>query len=102
MRIPLPKLMRHYREKAHEEKLTPAAERAGLGLWAFAARRPGLYRWAAGLVIRVLGALGRRRGRFASLPFASGWTRYRDLPAPQGQTFQQQWAARNGRRGRGA
>ncbi len=98
MRIPLPKLMRHYREKAFEEKLSPVTERAGLGLWAFFARRPSLYRWSTGLIISVLGVLGRRRGRFRSLPFTKGWTQYRDLPAPRGQSFQQQWAARSGRR----
>ncbi len=100
VRIPLPKLMRHYREQAFEQKLSPATERMGLGLWAFVARRPALYRWVTGLAIGVLGAFGRRRGRFRSLPFAKGWTQYRDLPAPQGRTFQQQWAAR--RRARGA
>ena len=98
MRIPLPKLMRHFREKSFEEKLTPAAERAGLGIWAFMARRPALYQMATGLAMRMLGALGRRRGRFASLPMAGGWTAHRDFPAPQGKTFQQQWSARGGRR----
>ena len=39
-------------------------------------------------------SFGRARGRFSSLPFAGGWTRYRDLPAPQGATFQSQWRAK--------
>ena len=98
MRIPLPKLMRHFREKSFEEKLTPTAERTGLGIWAFVARRPALYQMATGLAMRMLGALGRRRGLFASLPMAGGWTAHRDFPAPQGRTFQQQWSARGGRR----
>lgn len=100
MRIPLPKLLRHYREKAFEEKLVPAVERAGLGIWAFVAQRPALYRWATGMTMRVLATFGRRHGRFSALPFAAGWTRYRDLPAPQGKTFQQQWSAQSGRRDR--
>ena len=102
MRIPLPKLLRHYREKAFEEKLVPPVERAGLGIWAFVAQRPALYRWATGMTTRILTSLGRRRGRFSTLPFAAGWTRYRDLPAPQGKTFQQQWSAQSGRRDRNA
>jgi L-lactate dehydrogenase complex protein LldF len=101
MRIPLPKLMRKFRETSFEEKLSPAAERTGLGLWAFFARRPALYRAATGLAMRLLGAFGRRRGRFASLPLAGGWTGHRDFPAPQGRTFQQQWSARGGRRSAG-
>ena len=32
----------------------------------------------------VLGALGRRSGRFRRLPLAGGWTAARDLAAPQG------------------
>ena len=94
MRIPLPKMMRHWREREFERHLTPATVRSGLALWAFFARRPALYRFATGLKMRILGALGRRRGRFASLPLAGGWTAHRDFPAPQGKTFQQLWAER--------
>ncbi|MGF1610629.1 MAG: lactate utilization protein LutB domain-containing protein, partial [Kiloniellales bacterium] len=72
------------------------AVRGGLKLWAFFARRPALYRLAAGTAMRLLGALGRRRGRFARLPLAGGWTRHRDFPAPQGRSFQQLWAERRG------
>ena len=31
-----------------------------------------------------MGWLGRKRGRFSKLPLAKGWTKYRDLPAPEG------------------
>ena len=94
MHIPLPSMMRKLRERAYAGRLGPARERAGLRLWAYAARRPTLYRAATGLVARLLGALGRRRGALRSLPLAAGWTRGRDLPAPQGRTFHSLWRAR--------
>ncbi len=94
MRIPLPKMMRHWREREFERHLAPKALRYGLAIWAFFAKRPGLYHFGTGMKARLLGALGRRRGRFARLPLADGWTRHRDFPAPQGKTFQQLWAER--------
>ena len=94
MRIPLPRMMRHWREREFERHLSPAAVRYGLRAWAFLAKRPALYQFVTGLEMRVLGALGRRRGRFGSLPLAGGWTRHRDFPAPQGRTFQARWADR--------
>ncbi|MGB7975640.1 MAG: LutB/LldF family L-lactate oxidation iron-sulfur protein [Roseiarcus sp.] len=96
VRIPLPGMMRHWREREFERRLSPAPMRYGLGFWAFFASRPTLYRMATGLAARALHLAGRSKGRFASLPFAGGWTRYRDLPAPQGATFQSQWRARSG------
>jgi L-lactate dehydrogenase complex protein LldF len=99
VRIPLPGLMRHWREREFERRLTPAAVRRGLALWAFLARRPRLYRLATGIANRVLALLGRAEGRYARLPLAGGWTRHRDFPAPQrGGTFQSQWTARRGAR----
>ena len=87
VKIPLPKMMRHWREREFERHLQPGGLRTNLGLWAFFARRPRLYRLATGIGARALGLLGRGRGSFASLPFASGWTAGRDLPAPEGETF---------------
>jgi L-lactate dehydrogenase complex protein LldF len=87
VRIPLPKMMRHWREREFERHLAPAAMRRNLGLWAFFARRPALYRVATRVAAKVLGIAGRSRGRFTTLPFASGWTAGRDLPAPEGDTF---------------
>jgi L-lactate dehydrogenase complex protein LldF len=94
MRIPLPKMMRHWREREFERHLSPATVRFGLGFWAFLARRPRLYRFATRLAARLLGHLGQRRGSFRRLPLAGGWTRHRDFPAPEGKTFHELWAER--------
>ena len=87
VRIPLPKLMRHWREREFERHLTPAAVRWNLGVWAFFARRPGLYRLATRAAALALSWLGRKKGRFSRMPLAGGWTASRDLPAPEGDTF---------------
>ena len=92
VKIPLPKMMRHWREREFERHLTPGAVRSNLALWAWFARRPAMYRMATRLGVFALGLLGRRKGRFAKLPLAGGWTGGRDLPAPQGQTFMAQYA----------
>jgi L-lactate dehydrogenase complex protein LldF len=97
VRIPLPKLMRHWREREFERHLQPAAMRYGLGFWAYFAKNPALYRFATSLAMRVLGRFGGK-GRFKWLPFASGWTGHRDFPAPQGETFQSLWKKRAARR----
>jgi L-lactate dehydrogenase complex protein LldF len=94
MRIPIPRMLRHWREKEFECHLQPAAMRWGLGLWAWVARRPALYRRATALAARILTNQGHGAGRLASVPFASGWTQNRDLPAPQGKTFHQLWKER--------
>ena len=70
-----------------ERHLTPGAMRNGLGLWAWFARRPFAYRLLTRAAAFTLGIAGRRRGRFARLPLAGGWTKGRDLPAPEGDTF---------------
>lgn len=88
MRIPLPKMMRHWREREFERNLTPAAVRYGIGAWAALAKRPRLYNLAMRPAIWALGKLGAAKGRFSMLPLAGGWTKYRDLAAPEGETFQ--------------
>jgi L-lactate dehydrogenase complex protein LldF len=98
MSIPLPDMLRALRIDQFEQQLTPPRVRMGLAAWAFLVRRPRLYQWLTAAAIRALGALGRKRGRFRRLPLAGGWTRARDLPAPEGRTFQMQW--RRARKGR--
>jgi L-lactate dehydrogenase complex protein LldF len=96
VRIPLPRMMRRWREREFERALSPAPVRYGLGFWAFFARRPALYRFATGLFVKALHLAGRRKGRFARAPLAGGWTNYRDLAAPESSTFQSQWRAKSG------
>ncbi len=94
VKIPLPKMLRHWREREYAAKLNPPVYRAGLSLWAWVAQRPTLYHVLAEIASRVLGWAGSRRGRFRALPLAAGWTGVRDMPAPEGRSFHSRWAAR--------
>jgi L-lactate dehydrogenase complex protein LldF len=101
VKIPLPKMMRHWREREFAQKLNPPYYRTGLSLWAWVARRPALYHPLVELASRALGWAGARHGRFRWLPFAAGWTKVRDMPAPEGRSFHSLWAERQQRRGAG-
>src|SRR5271165_6385546 len=92
VKIPLPKMLRHWREREFSKKLTPPVWRSGLALWAWVARRPALYHALVDLTSRVLGWAAGGRGRFRALPLAAGWTRVRDMPAPEGRSFHSLWA----------
>jgi L-lactate dehydrogenase complex protein LldF len=91
MRIPLPKMMRSWREREFEKNLQPGAARVGLGLWAALAKNPMVYRLAIRGARMGMG-LFMRRGKAKSLPLASGWTDSRDFPAPEpGGSFMDRW-----------
>ncbi|MFZ2004936.1 MAG: LutB/LldF family L-lactate oxidation iron-sulfur protein [Stellaceae bacterium] len=94
VKIPLPKMMRHWRERQFAARKAPARYRYGLSLWAWVAQRPALYHAMVEMKARMLGWLGKHRGRFRSLPLATGWTQARDMPAPEGRSFHAVWAER--------
>jgi len=96
VRIPLPRMMRAWREREFERKLSSQTIRSGLAFWAWFAKRPAVYRLATALAMMALRIGGVFRGRFRRLPLASGWTKHRDFPRPEGLTFQAQW--KQGRR----
>jgi L-lactate dehydrogenase complex protein LldF len=91
--IPLVSLMRKWREEFLAQPSSWRA-RAMLRGWALLARRPPLYRLAARIAAGSLALLARGTGRLVWLPMGGRWTRDRDFPAPQGQTFQALWARR--------
>ena len=93
MRIPLPKMMRHWREQEFQKRMIAPRVRRALKLWAFvAAQLPTLYHFGARIAAFWLYRRGKKlKGRITRLPFGEGWTRFRDFPAPLGKTFQSQW-----------
>lgn len=91
MSIPLPKLLRQHRNHIHTEKLNSSRSRFGLALWAYFAHHPRLYRPAINLVSSLLALLGKNNGRFSRVPFASAWTKSKDLPSPQAGSFVSTW-----------
>jgi L-lactate dehydrogenase complex protein LldF len=94
VKIPLPDLLRKLREKQVERHLRPPLERIGLRAWAYLAKRPKLYRLAASAAVRLLRILGRGGKSIPRLPFAGGWTDYREMPAPSGKTFHEMYRQR--------
>jgi L-lactate dehydrogenase complex protein LldF len=94
MNIPLPKMMRHWRERDYLQKSPFSIPKLALRLWAYFAKRPGLYRRAASASGRVLSLMAGRKRRLSRLPLAGAWTQYRDLPAPAPHTFQSLWQER--------
>jgi L-lactate dehydrogenase complex protein LldF len=91
VKIPLPDLMRVLREWQIEQKLRPLSERLAINLWRYAALHPGLYAWLAKTGARLMRSLGGKDKLLHRLPGLDGWTKGRDMPAPEGQTFRELW-----------
>jgi L-lactate dehydrogenase complex protein LldF len=87
MKIPLTKMMRHYRERSYQNGHGGVIGGIALSLWSYFASRPRLYAPISRVVIWGLSILGMGRGAISWLPFATAWTRHRDFPVPQGGTF---------------
>ncbi len=98
VKIPLPDLMRKLRERQFEGRLRPWPERFGIEAWSWLAVRPGLYAFATRWASRVGSWLGGRDGLIHSLPGLDGWTKGRDMPAPEGRTFRELYRERRGAR----
>jgi L-lactate dehydrogenase complex protein LldF len=69
--------------------MAPKMNVLGLGLWAFAAKNPALYRFGTRVIARLLKLIGRD-GAVHSFPLMRGWFAVRDFPVPEGRTFQEQ------------
>ena len=91
MRIPLPKMMRYYREEEYQQHLISLRSRLALKIWAFFAKKPKWYRLISAITVRILHFFGKEHGNIRAFPFLRNWTKYRDFPAPTGATFQQLW-----------
>ena len=96
VKIPLPDLMRKWRERQFDMKLRPFGERAAIRAWSFVVTRPGLYAWLTRIASRVAAMIGGKEKLIHSLPGVDGWTQGRDMPTPSGKTFREMYAAKKG------
>jgi L-lactate dehydrogenase complex protein LldF len=93
--IPLPTLLRGWRKKSWRGEMEPVATQRAIGIWAFAASRPKLYRAALAVALPLMRRFAKG-GWISNLPLASGWTAARDLPKPPAASFMAQYARRKG------
>jgi len=84
--IPLPTLLRGWRDRSWREGLEPAPLRAGMRMWRFMVQRPALNRMGTDMALLAM-RLFAKGGWIRSMPLAGGWTAHRDFPAPQGPSF---------------
>ena len=94
VKIPLTRIMRHWRNEAFARGIPSSAFNVGLRLWSSVALRPRLYGTAARIAARVMRLIAGRHARLRSLPVLSGWFVARDLAKPAAESFQTQWKKR--------
>jgi L-lactate dehydrogenase complex protein LldF len=91
VRIDLPTLLLRLRRETVQAGESPGYLKAGMKVYAAAARKPGRFRLAAGLAGFFSGFVKGRwfKGRLPG-PL-DGWTRFRQFPLFARKTFQQKW-----------
>jgi L-lactate dehydrogenase complex protein LldF len=95
VRIPLPTLLRRWRDQVYERDLSDWKTKWGLKYWAMFAKRPGLYHFFADPKMRLVAWWARKQGHIKFIPGLKGWSENRNFPAPQGKTFHQLWREKN-------
>jgi L-lactate dehydrogenase complex protein LldF len=86
VRIPIPDLLLHWRERAVDAHLTPATEKLGSRAYATLAERPGTFA-TAGAMLRWT----PWRSAGPALPVMKSWVQERDAPVPSPRSFRQMW-----------
>ncbi len=95
VRIPIPELLRHWREETYRQALTPVKERTIIRLWAWLAARPTIYGLVMRAGIHALKLLSKK-GLIRRLPLVHEWTMHKDFPAPEGGKFTELWRKSEG------
>ncbi|MGI9286478.1 MAG: LutB/LldF family L-lactate oxidation iron-sulfur protein [Pseudomonadales bacterium] len=91
VRIPLSGLLRKLRDKRPSNgKLGGRA----VSFFSWLACRPKLYAFVTNLGAQSLRLAALGKGKLRRMPLMSNWTRFKDLPIPDGGSFQQQWKKR--------
>ncbi|MBD3648859.1 MAG: lactate utilization protein, partial [Pseudomonadales bacterium] len=97
VRIPLPDLMRHWRNLESERRLNKPSMRRGLRFWNWLNRMPNLHRLVTRIAVRVMRFFPHDgAGYITRMPgLAGNWTLHRDFRRPRGKTFMEQWRDRS-------
>ncbi|HED14487.1 MAG TPA: iron-sulfur cluster-binding protein [Gammaproteobacteria bacterium] len=90
MEIPLPSLLRRLRQRGFSDRVDGRRSRWALQVWVILARHPALYRFINDVGAWMMGKVARG-GVLHRWPMAGAWTRYRDLPTPEGSGFISAW-----------
>jgi len=85
VRIPIPEILVHWRERAVSEHLTPVSEAMALKAFTAMALRPALFGLGHGLLRTPLPQAGR------ALPVIGGWVQEREPPRPGAKSFMSMW-----------
>lgn len=86
VRIPIPDLLVHWRERAVEEGLTPMVEGLGIKAYTAMAERPALFGAGGSLLRWTPLELGGR-----ALPVMNGWLQERSAPKASPKSFLRLW-----------
>ncbi len=102
MRIPLPRMMRYWRTEEFSVYLGQKSEQRAVRIWGSIVQQPRLFHPLQSMAARILAIMGGRKKRITKLPFGGAWTRYRDMPAPEGKTFMSMWKKHQKQQNRGS
>jgi L-lactate dehydrogenase complex protein LldF len=86
VRIPIPELLVHWRERASEAGLDATSERLALGAYTALAERPSLFVAASSMLRWVPWKLGG-----LALPVLGRWMQQREAPEPSPRSFRSLW-----------
>jgi L-lactate dehydrogenase complex protein LldF len=86
VRIPIPELLHHWRDRAVEDGMAPVSESLGMKVYASLAEHPAGFS-VAGSMLRWT----PWRSMGPVLPVLSGWTQERDAPRPSPKSFRKLW-----------
>ena len=100
MGIPLPGLMRQWRNRAFKKKLTSQGQAKLLKSWLWLAMRPPIYQRLTSWAMKALSFALRRPVLAKWLPLPTEWTKHREFPVPDGMSFQAQFKNGKQRRNR--
>ncbi len=94
VKIPLTRIMRHWRNLAFEKGIPSSGLSLGLKVWAAVARIPALYSLGTTVAVKLLRQSAGKQPRLRSSRLLPGWFSVRDLAKPASRSFQSQWRKR--------